>query len=617
MGEYTERFSDPAKQKETIRRRYQGIDTALLDVIPARDEDSTDAEAAEKRVGIYARVSTDDPRQTSSYELQKNHYQDMVSRHSGWRLTEIYADEGISGTSLAHRDAFVRMIDDCRAGKLDLIVTKSVSRFARNVVDCIRYVRELKALKPPVGVLFETENIFTLNPDSEMSLAFLSTLAQEESHNKSEIMNASIEMRFRRGIFLTPPLLGYDRDPDGNLIVNEEEAKTVRLIFSLYLYGCSCRQIASLLERLGRTTRKGNGFWSDNSVLHILKNERHCGDVLARKTWTPSYLDHKARKNRFDRNQYLQRNHHTAIISRGDFIAAQQRMTNSSSGGTRFLPHPLVVPDGILAGYVLINPGWAGFTADDYIKASTGTVPAADAAGNESDGGTDDEAGMFDLRGYETVHARCLAVADKPCIVFHDGELRFNAAAVRSFPDSALYVELLIHPGRLLFAVRPYTGRLRYAVRWAAAKRQKNRPPERLISRPVGGKAFLPALYTLCGWQTGRHYRIIGTLCQKNREAFLLFDLKDAQTKEHDETAWRNTGDAAGCFGTDYYKHKSERSLPERSGWNSRRPAVGSDRPQSGASSRGELRRQILSLLREMRQKDDADVPSSPAGARS
>ena len=143
MGEYTERFSDPAKQKETIRRRYQGIDTALLDVIPARDEDSTDAEAAEKRVGIYARVSTDDPRQTSSYELQKNHYQDMVSRHSGWRLTEIYADEGISGTSLAHRDAFVRMIDDCRAGKLDLIVTKSVSRFARNVVDCIRYVREV------------------------------------------------------------------------------------------------------------------------------------------------------------------------------------------------------------------------------------------------------------------------------------------------------------------------------------------------------------------------------------------------------------------------------------------------------------------------------------------
>ena len=154
---------------------------------------------------------------------KKNHYQDVVNKNPNWMLVEIYADEGISGTSLQHRDAFKKMIEDCEGGKIDLIITKSVSRFARNVVDCIRYVRELSSLRPPVGVFFETEHLNTLDPKSEMILSFMSTLAQEESHTKSEIMNSSIEMRFRRGIFLTPPLLGYDQDENGDLVINPHE----------------------------------------------------------------------------------------------------------------------------------------------------------------------------------------------------------------------------------------------------------------------------------------------------------------------------------------------------------------------------------------------------------
>jgi DNA invertase Pin-like site-specific DNA recombinase len=261
-------------KKSKIRARYKGIDTENLDVIPAIPQVNFYEDDREKRVAVYARVSTDDPRQTSSYELQKNHYIDIVNQHPGWKLVDIYADEGISGTSLQHRDAFIRMIADCRAGKINLIITKSVSRFARNVLDCIGYVRQLAAMNPPVGVLFETENIYTLNSNSEMSLSFISTLAQEESHNKSEIMNASIEMRFRRGIFLTPPLLGYDQDDDGNLVVNEEEAKTVRLVFFMYLYGYTCQQIAKTLAKLGRRTKKDNTTWSAGSVLQILQNER-------------------------------------------------------------------------------------------------------------------------------------------------------------------------------------------------------------------------------------------------------------------------------------------------------------------------------------------------------
>lgn len=361
MREFETRASSAAAQKSKIRERYKGVSADELDVIPALPQEDFYEDVKMKRVAVYARVSTDDPRQTSSYELQKNHYEDVVSRRPNWQLVEIYADEGISGTSLQHRDSFIRMIDDCKKGKIDLIVTKSVSRFARNVVDCIKIIRDLKVMNPPIGVFFETENIYTLNSNSEMSLSFISTLAQEESHNKSEIMNASIEMRFRRGIFLTPPLLGYDQDENGDLIINEEEAKTVRLIFFMYLYGYSTQEISDTLLELKRPTKKGNYVWSPTTVLAVLQNERHCGDVLARKTWTPSYLDHKSKKNRQDRNQYRQRNHHEAIISRDDFIAVQHKITNSKYGNKSILPELKVIDSGVLKGFVTIHPRWAGF----------------------------------------------------------------------------------------------------------------------------------------------------------------------------------------------------------------------------------------------------------------
>ena len=196
------------------------------------------------------------------------------------------------------------------------------------MLDCIGQVRKLRALPNPVGVFFETENIYTLNSNSEMSLSFISTLAQEESHTKSEIMNASIEMRFSRGIFLTPELLGYDKDEDGNLVINEDEAQTVRLIFFLYLYGYNCNQIAEILMNLGRRTKPGNYKWSASTVMSVLQNERHCGDVKARKTYTPNYLDHKSKPNKQNRNQYYRRDHHEPIINRDDFITVQRLLTN-------------------------------------------------------------------------------------------------------------------------------------------------------------------------------------------------------------------------------------------------------------------------------------------------
>ena len=213
---YEKEINSREEQKNKIRARYRGVDRSELEFIPAKQKEKLFEETGTKRVCAYCRVSTDDVNQTSSYELQKNHYEDMIKEHQGWELVGIYADEGISGTSLKHRDEFNRMIEDCKAGKIDLIVTKSVSRFARNIVDCIAKVRELANMIPQVGVFFETEHIYTLDNTSEMMLAVLSAAAQEESHTKSEIMNISIEQRFSRGIFLTPKLLGYDVDEDGN-----------------------------------------------------------------------------------------------------------------------------------------------------------------------------------------------------------------------------------------------------------------------------------------------------------------------------------------------------------------------------------------------------------------
>ena len=229
-----EKRLDKQKAKEKVRRRMRvAVDPENYEYIPEKKRVDYYDDDTPQRVAIYVRVSTDDIRQTTSYELQKKYYEDFVNRHPNWILVDIYADEGISGTSLKHRDAFNRMIADCRAGKIDLIVTKSVSRFARNVMITIGMVRDLARLKPPVGIFFESECIFSLNDDSQMALTFQATMAEEESHIRSRSMEASLRMRLDNGIPLTPKLLGYTHDADGNLIINPEEAPTVKLAIFL------------------------------------------------------------------------------------------------------------------------------------------------------------------------------------------------------------------------------------------------------------------------------------------------------------------------------------------------------------------------------------------------
>ena len=573
MNENEHKAGSVADQKNKIRERYKGVSLDELDVIPALPQEDIFAVENEQRVAVYARVSTDDPRQTSSYELQKNHYHDVISKSPNWKLVQIYADEGISGTSLQHRDQFKLMIEDCKQGKIDLIVTKSVSRFARNVVDCIGYVRELLALPHPVGVFFETERLNTFDPKSEMVLSFMATLAQEESHTKSEIMNASIEMRFRRGIFLTPILLGYDHDEDGNLVINEEEAKIVKLIFMMYLNGCTCQEIADTLTELGCMTKKGNTVWSPGSILQILQNERHCGDVLAHKTYTPNYLNHKSKQNMQNRPQHRKRNQHEAIISRDDFIAVQRLISNAKYGNKGLLPELKVIPEGVLKGFVSINPRWAGFKEDDYINASASVYNGTEQT-SASSAPVEVQSGDFDLRGYEIARSQFFDSTDRITVTFSQGDIRFSCPAVRKL-ESTL-VELLMHPQKQILAVRTAGKECRNAMQWSKKKSGISFP------RGISGTAFLSTLYSLLGWKDDCRYRITGIKRGKGNDAILLFNLtepeifipndtvsslpeSDTSVKPFTDSNRRNVRayppDWADTFGSNYYSHAQAQEL--------------------------------------------------------
>jgi len=610
MNEAETKVTSTEERKRKIRERYKGIDASEIDVIEATPKVHLMEETALKRVAVYARVSTDDPNQTSSYELQKNHYQDVVSKQPNWTLTEIYADEGISGTSLKHRDSFIRMINDCKAGKIDLIITKSVSRFARNIVDCISYQRELKALSPPVGILFETEGIYTLNDNSEMSLAFIATIAQEESHTKSEIMNASIEMRFRRGIFLTPTLLGYDHNEDGELVINEEEAKTVRLIFYMYLYGYSCQEISETLTTLKRKTKKGNTRWSAGSILQILQNERHCGDVLARKTYTPSYLDHKSKKNRKDRNQYRRLGNHEAIISRDDFIAVQHMISNAKYKNKEILPSLHVIEDGILQGFVPIHPRWAGFTPDDYLNASRSIATENTSA----DGVITGQTGDFDFRGFEVARAQFFDTAHRLSVTFSSESLSFGVECIRKL-SNPLYVDILIHPDQQLLAVRPGKKDNKYAYQWSKVNNGIYSP------KIISASSFMPTIFSLLGWEANNKYRAIGYRKQKDSEQILIFDLKNTEmfistknieldasekpplkpiTTSNHKSIIAYPQEWADGFGDSYYNIVSQENTALQGTWNSQNPGTPFETSKLNVTPPDEIKTNIDEIITEL-----------------
>lgn len=282
------------------------------------------------RVAAYCRVSTDANDQIESYKAQRAHYSDVIARNPNWKIADIYADEGISGTMVRKRDDFKRMIKDCKQGKIDLILTKSVARFARNTVDSLRYVRQLKA--QGIGVYFEEQSLDTLKEESEMALGIYSVLAQAESENISANVRWGIRQRMRSGTFkFRYNLLGYVKGTDGEPKIVEKEAEIIRWIFQLYLDGNSLDQIRLLLDAKKIPTAKGVTRWSRQVIQNILANERYCGDMLLQKTYVENCITKKVKKNRGEMPKYLITDNHPAIIERSVFKAVQMETARRNS----------------------------------------------------------------------------------------------------------------------------------------------------------------------------------------------------------------------------------------------------------------------------------------------
>jgi len=284
------------------------------------------------RVAAYCRVSTDLDEQTDSFELQERYYARLITNTPGWRLAGIYADQGITGTERRQRVGFQRLIRHCKEGKIDRILCKSISRFARNTLDLLEIVRQLKDLG--ISVIFEKEGIDTLSVQSEFLLSTIAAIAQEESRSISENMTWSFKKRFQRGIPVFKRILGYDvkgRGIDKIISINEKEAAIVREIYSLALDGVGYTDIARIMMQKCYLNLDGNTEWTIDRVKGILKNERYTGNALCQKTYTANYLTHKTIRNNGEKQQYFIENHHPPIISRQTFEAVQNLFKNNQN----------------------------------------------------------------------------------------------------------------------------------------------------------------------------------------------------------------------------------------------------------------------------------------------
>ena len=293
-------------------------------VIPAKKESPQEqAKTLNLRVAAYCRVSTGDEEQLTSYENQKAFYTEKIMKNPEWTMVDIFADEGITGTSTCRRKDFLRMIRQCRQGKIDMILAKSVSRFARNTLDTISYTRELRSLG--IAVIFEEQNINSIYPESEFLIALHAAFAQSES----ESISANVRWGKRQSIkdgkvtFQYKTLLGYEKGPDGNPVIIPEEAETVRRIFEWYLAGKSVRDIRLVLVAGGFRNAVGNTDWTTSNLRSILTNEKYCRDALLQKTFVKDCISKKSIPNTGQLTKVLIQNNHEAIISHEIFDAVQ------------------------------------------------------------------------------------------------------------------------------------------------------------------------------------------------------------------------------------------------------------------------------------------------------
>ena len=571
--------------REQLRQVYQRVDESNKTYIPAKPKADLNGDGHIYRVCAYCRVSTDNDEQLSSFELQQAHYRQLVEDHPNWELKHIYADEGISGTSLKNRDQFNEMITECQRGTYDLIITKSVSRFARNLVDCISLIRMLKGLTPPIGVFFETDNLYTLSENTEFMLSFLATFAQEESVKKSEAMNWSLQQRFKDGKLLTPAPLGYDRPKDvtgryikyAPLEVNEREAMIVRFIYDAYLAGWSQEQIASLLTDIGCETKSGGSEWNSGSIGYILTNERYCGSVLTWKTFTADLYEHKHKKNNQDRDQYLYTKHHDPIVTVEKFEAVQVLLENRKHHMRGGLPLLHVIDEGIFRGFIPINHHWVNDDPRTYYDISNSVRKP-----NHSKAVSKTVFSAFDLDGYQVVRSQFTQYRyEGPVINISNERISFNKFCVQKFEDIA-YIQLLLHPSERRIAIRPCKKSDAHSIRW------RPDPDKPVYSKTLNCQHFGNALYNIMNWNPDYIYKIRGTWASRGSEQIIVFNLpnavpvtilpsEDSETSKAKRRVELCPAEWDSEFGDEFYEHALDNGfyyIAPNAEWNSQARSI-------------------------------------------
>ena len=548
--------------REQLRHLYQKEDTGDKTFIPAKPKINPNENGRFFRVCAYCRVSTDNDEQLSSFELQQAHYKQLVHDHPNWELKRIYADEGISGTSLKNRYAFTEMIEACRHGEYDLIITKSVSRFARNLVDCISLIRMLKGLTPPVGVYFETDNLYTLGENTEFMLSFLATFAQEESVKKSEAMNWSLQQRFKDGKLLTPAPLGYDRQKDvaghyikyAPLVINPAESNTVSFIYDAYLFGWSQENIATFLKDIGVKTKTGSTDWTSSAVSYILTNERYVGSVLTWKTFTADLYEHKHKKNRKDRDQYLYHDRHPAIISLEKFEAVQSLIENRKHHIHGTLPLLHVIDEGIFRGFIPINHHWVNDDPNIYYDISNSVSKVLKVRKIDKK-----ELSAFDLTGYQVVRNQFTQIRyEGPSITIADSKISFNKFCMKNF-ENVGYIQLLLHPAERKIAIRPCKEHDTHSIRWQPD------PSKPIYSKTLNCQHFGNALFSIMQWDPEYIYRVRGIWAKRGTEQIIVFNLVNAipavlvNTGEEESKVRKRVelcpSEWTDDFGDEFYEH--------------------------------------------------------------
>ncbi|MCD8398823.1 MAG: recombinase family protein [Lachnospiraceae bacterium] len=516
------RHENREERKQRTRERIRNASAGDAVLIKA-DELSLDIDDSEHKVGVYVRVSTASEEQVSSYENQKKYYTEKVTRNPKWELVDIYADEGKSGTSMKKRTEFLRMLEDAKNKKIDLILCASVSRFARNVGDFVNEIQKLQTQNPrhPVGVYFETEHLNTLNPDAGVNLQVHAMLADWESANKSRRMILSYDQRICTGQYPLSDLLGYRHTQDGRLVVVEEEAVTVRYIFFARLSGQSNEEIAETLTEYRRPTLKGRTEWNAGMVGAIMLNERRWGDLMARKTVVLNYKEQKVVKNERIRDAAFVEKHHEGIVT--PEIARAVHMLSASRLRHTGVPEVGVIRSGGLKGFVSLNPSFNGIDHDTILELSRSAYSEDEYEEIEHrsriiNGEEHSRISHMDFTGYYVPYSAFFIGRDTPTLTISRRQLKFNKKCYERL-GSCERIELLYHPLLQTLVIRNSDGEMGFP--WV------NEHGKWVSS--FNGKAFCEAVYEEQDWITDYTFRFRGITRARGNRVIMAFYLDEPQ----------------------------------------------------------------------------------------